>query len=110
MRTIHVLLIFRRPPTSPLFPSTTLFRSHAAPAHVRGQVHHVRVALDDHPFRQPDRTRRRHAPEVVAAEIDQHGVLDRKSTRLNSSHTVISYVVFCLKKKKKRSVDNSFIL
>src|SRR5438132_9978776 len=37
------------------------------------------------------------------ARVDEEGILDRKSTRLNSSHTVISYAVFCLKKKKRRN-------
>src|SRR5438034_3877990 len=88
----------RRPPRSTLFPYTTLFRS---------------------PLREPD-------PAVPGAGVADHvgdgfaqapgqhrlglrvegarpqGQADRKSTRLNSSHTVISYAVFCLKKKKER--------
>src|SRR5437588_4501604 len=73
-------LMIRRPPRSTLFPYTTLFRS-APPGWVsqaaaRGAPAH------------------RARPERVVA--------DRKSTRLNSSHTVISYAVFCLKKKKER--------
>src|SRR5476649_2992496 len=68
-------LMIRRPPRSTLFPYTTLFRS------PRGH-------------RPPRRRPRRHGRHV----------LDRKSTRLNSSHTVISYAVFCLKKKKKKEV------
>src|SRR5256885_13117005 len=67
--------MIRRPPRSTLFPYTTLFRS--------GAVKHLVAAFDD--------------PSVgVASGRD---VRDRKSTRLNSSHLVISYAVFCLKKK-----------
>src|SRR5260221_2336228 len=72
-------LMIRRPPRSTLFPYTTLFRS-ARLQQQPGRDHRLR---GDAP-----RERRRR--------------LDRKSTRLNSSHTVISYAVFCLKKKKIR--------
>src|SRR5438309_9042589 len=70
-------LMIRQPPTSTLFPYTTLFRSGRGAAYVRGRIHHDA-----------------HVPGVVA------GSSDRKSTRLNSSHSSISYAVFCLKKKK----------
>src|SRR5438034_2489581 len=71
--------MLRRPPRSTLFPYTTLFRSPPA-ASARRAV--PRARRD-----------RRHWPADAASR-------DRKSTRLNSSHTVISYAVFCLKKKK----------
>src|SRR5438034_7132724 len=75
--------MIRRPPRSTLFPYTTLFRSLAllAGAHARG----------------------RGGPALPGAPPGTHrgGGRDRKSTRLNSSHTVISYAVFCLKKKNK---------
>src|SRR5947207_11744404 len=76
--------MIRRPPCSTLFPYTTLFRSGLAGALP------VAAALLQHggEFRPGFRAR------MLAAEF-----LDRKSTRLNSSHTVISYAVFCLKKK-----------
>src|SRR5947207_11872018 len=76
--------MLRRPPRSTLFPYTTLFRSILAPlaARRRSLVH---VARD-----------RRRADERHRSDVR----IDRKSTRLNSSHTVISYAVFCLKKKK----------
>src|SRR6266566_7111476 len=67
-------LMIRRPPRSTLFPYTTLFRSLPIPRPLH------RPLLQLHP----------HSPRP-----------DRKSTRLNSSHLVISYAVFCLKKKKK---------
>src|SRR5256885_3753452 len=94
--------MIRRPPRSPLFPYTTLFRSrHAVPA-VRDRsdldleppphpigVSHRRPGADAPTPRQPRATRR-----------PCRRPTDRKSTRLNSSHLVISYAVFCLKKKK----------
>src|SRR5438270_10357066 len=77
------LLTVRPPPKSTLFPYTTLFRSRQAMAIGRDGAEH-RVAIDI------DRV------HVDAVQI----VADRKSTRLNSSHSQISYAVFCLKKKK----------
>src|SRR2546426_4866886 len=90
--------MIRRPPRSTLFPYTTLFRS-GIDAHVRVRVddarHDVPPARVDHPG--PRRGREAAAHGGDAAVLDQQ---DRKSTRLNSSHLVISYAVFCLKKKK----------
>src|SRR5256885_11439268 len=86
--------MIRRPPRSTLFPYTTLFRS------ARGCLDHAdrdgRVALDL--ARGPARIRRteRDPGRVLPGGKDRR---DRKSTRLNSSHLVISYAVFCLKKK-----------
>src|SRR5260221_8559865 len=80
---LFFFLMIRRPPRSTLFPYTTLFRSDSEAAH------------------------RRHALAVQRG-VSEGGLvplgalepeIDRKSTRLNSSHTVISYAVFCLKKK-----------
>src|SRR3712207_8430942 len=89
--------MIRRPPRSTLFPYTTLFRSYPAlggegstPCH-NGIVRHGRRYLHDR--REPRRARRVGAPELGLYQ------LDRKSTRLNSSHANISYAVFCLKKK-----------
>src|SRR5438445_6201714 len=75
--------MLRRPPRSTLFPYTTLFRSHsvALGVHRRGLV----GARARHRARGPGTT----------------SAIDRKSTRLNSSHANISYAVFCLKKKTK---------
>src|SRR2546426_5736278 len=93
--------MIRRPPRSTLFPYTTLFRSKEAP---RPQVSYgddlVRVGRRDQPIRPV-----RDAPAISQLELrkaETHTPRDRKSTRLNSSHLVISYAVFCLKKKKKR--------
>src|SRR5258708_23941812 len=86
--------MIRRPPRSTLFPYTTLFRSHSPGS----------------------------AGSMLAAHFDMGNVMqfgypedwirtlgsrDRKSTRLNSSHQIISYAVFCLKKKKNTNTDSS---
>src|SRR2546426_4951343 len=86
--------MIRRPPRSTLFPYTTLFRSgiHIVHAH---HSHDHWLALIARPI-LADRRR----PRVVRTF---HNLRDRKSTRLNSSHLVISYAVFCLKKKKNKT-------
>src|SRR2546427_7837636 len=97
--------MIRRPPRSTLFPYTTLFRSQLAdvgldPARdevgdVVAQAHALvrGLLLDDG-----------HAGlEVGRLDVGDQPPLDRKSTRLNSSHSQISYAVFCLKKKKKKT-------
>src|SRR5438132_9570288 len=70
--------MIRRPPRSTLFPYTTLFRSL-----MHGRGHFEELTISGLP------------------NLQERARIDRKSTRLNSSHTVISYAVFCLKKKKK---------
>src|SRR5256885_9524077 len=82
--------MIRRPPRSTLFPYTTLFRS---ADHQRHQV--------NRPAEQRD--------ALHAGRLDHDREEDRKSTRLNSSHLVISYAVFCLKKKKKKTGDSVLI-
>src|SRR5437588_4099411 len=85
-----------RPPRSTLFPYTTLFRSG-----LDNFFMFRKCAQSIHRIKLP--------PDAFRAKIDIFSIfasihriyLDRKSTRLNSSHTVISYAVFCLKKKKK---------
>src|SRR2546426_7822863 len=84
--------MIRRPPRSTLFPYTTLFRSLKAQGNVRAVV---AVGCLVQRYKQE---LEREIPEV---DLFQTCALDRKSTRLNSSHLVISYAVFCLKKKKK---------
>src|SRR5256885_12664883 len=99
--------MIRRPPRSPLFPYTTLFRSQGLEPHrgPRREVSAEIVAVDEH---RPCTIESGHRPgvEPLQGDVDRAGQvvafeLDRKSTRLNSSHLVISYAVFCLKKKKK---------
>src|SRR3989454_7296654 len=93
--------MIRRPPRSTLFPYTTLFRSG------RGQVNYAASKGGVNALTR-----------ALANELAGHGVtvnaiapglietdIDRKSTRLNSSHLVISYAVFCLKKKKKQNTE-----
>src|SRR2546427_9382712 len=86
--------MIRRPPRSTLFPYTTLFRSRA-----RRRGHADGVQHDRHQRRRNDGHR---GNENLACEPRGYCRLDRKSTRLNSSHSQISYAVFCLKKKKKK--------
>src|SRR5260221_3613490 len=86
--------MIRRPPRSTLFPYTTLFRSVVVEI-VRGDP------WPQQPLDRLGRKELRHQvqPTIIEPEpIQDHR--DRKSTRLNSSHTVISYAVFCLQKKK----------
>src|SRR3712207_8393617 len=93
--------MIRRPPRSTLFPYTTLFRSQVLRAIADGG------ALDEFQANL--------AKEMICADARIDGIpvgvianqrgLDRKSTRLNSSHANISYAVFCLKKKKNSSPD-----
>src|SRR3712207_7573809 len=101
--------MIRRPPRSTLFPYTTLFRS-------RGQAD----GEHDEERGERDGGLGRHGP-AVAGGVVSHGYeaagpqgaraararIDRKSTRLNSSHANISYAVFCLKKKKKSHPSRS---
>src|SRR5256885_12874455 len=89
--------MIRRPPRSTLFPYTTLFRSHAGTSHrfAESPAELERLLRAAHAAAQRAWPGVKVLPEVFA------GWLDRKSTRLNSSHLVISYAVFCLKKKKK---------
>src|SRR5256885_6883970 len=95
--------MIRRPPRSTLFPYTTLFRSRDV-AQVVGLGVPVQRALDRQlglaigiERRLRCRLADRH---LLGRAVDRAGRGDRKSTRLNSSHLVISYAVFCLKKKK----------
>src|SRR2546429_2860751 len=84
--------MIRRPPRSTLFPYTTLFRSPI------GMVIVVRAGEGA-------------LGALVARHLELHWrqLADRKSTRLNSSHGYISYAVFCLKKKKKHTLDLIFV-
>src|SRR5436305_11432780 len=84
-------LMIRRPPSSTLFPYTTLFRSRQPPGCGIG-LRKVGARLDG--VRN----------EPLIDDIERHDMRDRKSTRLNSSHVRISYAVFCLKKKTRTRV------
>src|SRR3712207_7369801 len=90
-------LMIRRPPRSTLFPYTTLFRSPAQD----GRPQRLGAALE---HRRIGHAHEGHLDHRLAAAEEVEGV-DRKSTRLNSSHANISYAVFCLKKKKKNNTE-----
>src|SRR5688572_31690782 len=100
---LFFFLMIRRPPRSPLFPYTTLFRSR-----VPKRMELAKLLECGSPLplfkavgfmaKRIFRKRDGRARGAIAGRADQ----DRKSTRLNSSHSQISYAVFCLKKKKKK--------
>src|SRR2546426_2624594 len=99
-------LMIRRPPRSTLFPYTTLFRSRAA-SEPRASFRSARqrARRPQRPRQVPKERRSGGEPRNVRGRAEQHDhvlPVDRKSTRLNSSHLVISYAVFCLKKKKQK--------
>src|SRR3712207_8034015 len=101
--------MIRRPPRSTLFPYTTLFRS------AQFSSSELRICAHRRPSSEacgggehPAELLRRPAGELHGSrplEVQVGVVLDRKSTRLNSSHANISYAVFCLKKKKKHNTQ-----
>src|SRR2546426_2727350 len=91
--------MIRRPPRSTLFPYTTLFRSvHAGSTTHEGEGPDADELMDGHQPADDGPVLDGH----VARHLTIEDRADRKSTRLNSSHLVISYAVFCLKKKKKK--------
>src|SRR2546422_4801014 len=94
--------MIRRPPRSTLFPYTTLFRSQIAAAERVAEQHLVISRIEWLVPRRRDLAARKPS-DHAGDSLDR---LDRKSTRLNSSHGYISYAVFCLKKKKKRKSTN----
>src|SRR2546430_17584787 len=102
MQRPHTLLFFflmiRRPPRSTLFPYTTLFRSMGCNAGLNGLT-----SVAGWVQARPAELAVMVCVEVCSAAYVFDGTMrsDRKSTRLNSSHSQISYAVFCLKKKKK---------
>src|SRR5260221_10481876 len=89
--------MIRRPPRSTLFPYTTLFRSR-----IDARVLRLRRVRDPRAAAPSGVLRQRGTPDGAAARGSR--TRDRKSTRLNSSHTVISYAVFCLEKKNNARV------
>src|SRR2546426_3847386 len=90
--------MIRRPPRSTLFPYTTLFRSLCYQQEASA-LHGGRSSFNRSIATSPSATQ----PSIaIRRSASMFQSLDRKSTRLNSSHLVISYAVFCLKKKKKK--------
>src|SRR5688572_31870584 len=92
--------MIRRPPRSTLFPYTTLFRSEKWIW--INQVSFTRIREQRFPTQAELNKVAPNHPVVISV-----GPEDRKSTRLNSSHSQISYAVFCLKKKKKKKIQNN---
>src|SRR5256885_13023739 len=100
--------MIRRPPRSTLFPYTTLFRSEPVPrpdlpCRYEGAGRQQRQA------ELRDRRKAVRGPKLLQARHDCSQELDRKSTRLNSSHLVISYAVFCLKKKTPNTEPEAWL-
>src|SRR5438552_8426055 len=95
LSSLSLFSLLRPQPRSTLFPYTTLFRS--------GRQRTAPVEATDP---RMDQGRRAHVPEPSAQTLRSlvARMRDRKSTRLNSSHQIISYAVFCLKKKKRMTV------
>src|SRR2546422_7170887 len=92
--------MIRRPPRSTLFPYTTLFRSREELSYLNYRPMQEGLRSSRLP---PLKKQPRDEMENVASFSKAAGGKDRKSTRLNSSHGYISYAVFCLKKKKKKT-------
>src|SRR3712207_7146573 len=102
--------MIRRPPRSTLFPYTTLFRSLLNDAGTLVQAHHSPIGTqispdsnrlgDRRPGERLNSGKPLQKPLIKRDDPDVLDLLDRKSTRLNSSHANISYAVFCLKKKQ----------
>src|SRR5258708_22381375 len=88
--------MIRRPPRSTLFPYTTLFRSLDLRDGARAMPYYQSMPSS----MQSAATRTPGDCDAEAGRVQHRNRLDRKSTRLNSSHQIISYAVFCLKKKK----------
>src|SRR2546430_9585006 len=94
--------MIRRPPRSTLFPYTTLFRSSFLP-----RLYTKTLSCGIRRSDLKRRLRRQSSQELVRRRIRVNKKEDRKSTRLNSSHSQISYAVFCLKKKNKETCISS---
>src|SRR2546426_2015929 len=100
--------MIRRPPRSTLFPYTTLFRSvPAEPIHLNADPTRLAQAIANLLNNAAKYTPQGGHIRLDAERRGDQAVVDRKSTRLNSSHLVISYAVFCLKKKNNTLSTNS---
>src|SRR3712207_8624167 len=99
MFIIFFFLMIRRPPRSTLFPYTTLFRSHSGVA-IAGAAGPAVEMVKLFQLQLEHYEKVEGAALSLDGKANQLGQIDRKSTRLNSSHANISYAVFCLKKKQ----------
>src|SRR5690349_24140905 len=93
-----------RPPTSTLFPYTTLFRSATAKRRRCAAMWWRRRVAESGEKSRRHTAASKYAPSLAGRGYSPSTQLDRKSTRLNSSHVEISYAVFCLKKKKNKEL------
>src|SRR5258705_7046692 len=100
--------MIRRPPRSTLFPYTTLFRS-PTPGNASA-VSEYRVTVENLPEIYVLKSLTFGSTDLRVDALQLPRVRDRKSTRLNSSHLGISYAVFCLKKKKTKTVRKIYLL
>src|SRR3989449_2893461 len=98
--------MIRRPPRSTLFPYTTLFRSHLGQIDDRLAFLAVITQHQGIASTEPTAVARPSSSIRIRSARPASWRLDRKSTRLNSSHGYISYAVFCLKKKKKKDTTD----
>src|SRR5205807_3112400 len=108
--SVVVYYSFPRPSPSTLFPYTTLFRSHAGDKNLLVRPLDRFGAVENRVWRhgvdnQACRLQFQKTSKITDVPVDRQ---DRKSTRLNSSHLVISYAVFCLKKKKTREKSSDY--
>src|SRR2546430_2231165 len=106
--------MIRRPPRSTLFPYTTLFRSDRKRGQRKTQIRPTRSKRRPQPNKRPSSSISQRSRLWTVRNRPTRATwptfpIDRKSTRLNSSHSQISYAVFCLKKKKS-NISHNFIL
>src|SRR5439155_23778492 len=99
---LFFFLMIRRPPRSTLFPYTTLFRS------LRPLASSLETKIRD-PSSASANCSGSEPAGNIAISFPAATSIDRKSTRLNSSHVAISYAVFCLKKKKKKKINKQLM-
>src|SRR5207248_11624195 len=104
----HFFLMLPHPPTSTLFPYTTLFRSgYHSKKGVSKSFRLRERSFDGVPFDSVHLARKRRGKGTMSTPLRRATPADRKSTRLNSSHRTISYAVFCLKKKNTTTTPMS---
>src|SRR5256885_6105514 len=99
--------MIRRPPRSTLFPYTTLFRSNDRDVWAFSRDSGMRIVMMDELYDRGPKAVIEEARNIVGDGPTYISFEDRKSTRLNSSHLVISYAVFCLKKKKSSNTQHA---